>query len=87
MRKNLTSSKIVCIKLVHLPYLYIYIYRTSNEKSTSLCIRYTGALGGCRLQGCCQIYDRVCRAEGFGLLLAAVREHIATLPNLNKNIH
>ena len=39
-------------------------------KGIPVCIRCVGTLGGCGLQSCCQVYDGVCRADGFGLHLA-----------------
>jgi hypothetical protein len=43
-------------------------------------VQYIGTLEGCRLRGCCcKVYDRVCRAEGFGLLLAKGCDSIASL--------
>jgi hypothetical protein len=42
------------------------------------CVQYIGTLGGCGLQGgWYQVYDSVCHAEGFGLLLAKGCDPIA----------
>jgi hypothetical protein len=35
-----------------------------------VCVQCIGTVGGCGLQGRCYVYDSVCHAEGFGLLLA-----------------
>ena len=43
-------------------------------------------LGGCGPLDSCQVYNCVCRAEGFGLVLAEVCDHMATLLPVNKNI-
>ena len=54
-------------------------FRTSNNKNTSM-VQYIGTSEGCRLQCCCcKDYDSVCRAEGFGLLLAKGCDRIAAL--------
>jgi hypothetical protein len=45
-----------------------------------VCVLCVGTLGGRGLQCfCCYVYDSVCHAEGFGLLLAMVCDLIATL--------
>jgi hypothetical protein len=51
-------------------------------------VQYIGTSEGCRLRGCCfKFYGSVCRAEGFGLLLAEDCDSIAALtPPVNKNI-
>jgi hypothetical protein len=44
------------------------------------CVQYMGTLRGCGLQDCWYcVYDSVCRAEGFGLLLAKYCYRIAAL--------
>jgi len=54
-------------------------FRTSNNKNTSM-VQYIGTSEGCRLWCCCcKDYDSVCRAEGFGLLLAKGCDRIAAL--------
>jgi hypothetical protein len=64
----------------------IGVYIGIRAETVPVCIRYIGTLGGCGHHGCCQVYDCVCRAEGFGLLLAEICDHNATLPLPNKNI-
>ena len=42
--------------------------------------------GRCGPQFCCQIYDNICRAEGFELLLAKGFEYIAALTPCKQKI-
>ena len=56
-----------------------YKFRTSSNKNASM-VQYIGTLEGRRLRcSFCKVYDSVCRAEGFGLLLTKGCDHFASL--------
>jgi hypothetical protein len=62
-----------------------YKYRTCINKNYSLYTIYW-YIGRVQTSSCCKVYDSICRAEGFGLLLAEGCDRIATLTPVNENI-
>lgn len=47
-------------------------FRVSSNKNNSMA-QYVGTLRGCRIRGCYfKVYESICHAEGFELLLAKV---------------
>jgi len=62
-----------------------YKYRTWINNNSSLCTIYW-YVERVQKSSCCKVYDSICRAEGFGLLLAKGCDRIAALTPVNKNI-